>query len=36
MENRIKKWFEINIAWFFINGKKRKNWEKYLKEKYGR
>ena len=36
MKNRIKKWFDLNISWFFINGRKRKNWEKILKDKYGR
>lgn len=28
------KWFEINLGWFFINGRKQEQWNKYLKEKY--
>ena len=31
----IKKWFEINLGWFFINGRKQDQWGKYLREKYG-
>lgn len=28
------KWFEINLGWFFVNGRKRDRWGKYLREKY--
>ena len=31
----FKKWFEINLGWFFINGRKQDQWVKYLKNKYG-
>jgi len=31
----FKKWFEINLGWFFINGRKQDQWGKYLREKYG-
>jgi len=30
----MKKWFEINLGWFFINGRKQKQWSEYLKQKY--
>lgn len=30
------KWFEINLGWFLINGRKQQQWNKYLKQKYGR
>jgi hypothetical protein len=30
------KWFEINLGWFFINGRKQEQWSEYLKQKYGR
>jgi hypothetical protein len=30
------KWFEINLGWFFVNGRKQEQWNKYLKEKYGK
>ena len=30
------KWFEINLGWFFINGRKQGEWNEYLKQKYGR
>ena len=31
----FKKWFEINLGWFFINGRKQEQWGKYLRDKYG-
>jgi len=30
----MKKWFEINLGWFFINGVKQQQWSEYLKKKY--
>jgi hypothetical protein len=30
------KWFEINLGWFFVNGRKQEQWNIYLKEKYGK
>jgi hypothetical protein len=30
----MKKWFEINLGWFFINGRKQEQWNEYLKQKY--
>ena len=30
----MKKWFEINLGWFFINGRKQQQGNEYLKEKY--
>ena len=32
---KIIKWFELNLGWFFINGRKQKQWNEYLKQKYG-
>jgi hypothetical protein len=31
---RFIKWFELNFGWFFINGRKRDRWGKYLRDKY--
>ena len=31
----FKKWFEINLGWFFINGRKQDQWGEYLRDKYG-
>jgi hypothetical protein len=28
------KHFELNFGWFFVNGFKRADWNKYLKNKY--
>lgn len=28
------KWFEINLGWLFINGRKQQQWNMYLKNKY--
>jgi len=30
----MKKWFEINLGWFFINVRKQEQWNEYLKKKY--
>jgi hypothetical protein len=30
----MNKWFEINLGWFFVNGRKQKVWREYLKKKY--
>jgi len=32
--NKIHRWFELKIGWMFVNGRKREDWNKYLKEKY--
>ena len=32
----MSKWFEINLGWFFINGRKQQQWNEYLKQKYER
>jgi len=31
---RINRWFEINCGWFFINGRKREEWDNYIRDKY--
>jgi hypothetical protein len=28
------KWFELNLGWFFINGRKQNDWTAYLRNKY--
>jgi len=33
---KINRWFELNLGWFFINGRKQDPWTKYLKKKYGK
>jgi hypothetical protein len=30
----FEKWFELNLGWFFVNGRKQESWFKHLKEKY--
>ena len=32
--NKINRWFEIKLGWIFVNGRKREDWNKYLKDKY--
>ena len=32
---RIEKWLDLNLGWFFINGRKQDQWNEHLKEKYG-
>ena len=31
---RFQRWFDINLGWFFINGRKQEKWFDYLREKY--
>ena len=33
MRNFIK-WFELNLGWFFVNGRKQSAWAEYLRKKY--
>jgi len=35
MFKKINKWFELNLGWFFVNGRKRASWAEYLRKKYG-
>ena len=32
---KIERWFDLNLGWFFINGRKQEKWQQYLKGKYG-
>ena len=32
---KFLKWFNLHIAWIFVNGFKREEWNDYLKQKYG-
>lgn len=32
--NILRKWFELKIGWFFINGNKQDEWSDYLEKKY--
>jgi hypothetical protein len=34
MKYRIIKWFELNLGWFFVNGRKQETYANYLKNKY--
>lgn len=31
---KINRWFDINLGWLFVNGRKAEEWEKYIKDKY--
>ena len=31
----INKWLEMNLGWFFVNGRKQAAWAEYLRKKYG-
>ena len=31
---KLVRWFDINMGWFFINGRKQEWWSNYVKEKY--
>ena len=32
---RLNRWFEMNLGWFFVNGRKQAAWAEYLRKKYG-
>ena len=32
--NNFIKWFELNLGWFFINGRKQAACAEYLRKKY--
>ena len=34
MIKKLNRWFELNLGWFFINGRKQEQWNEYLKNKY--
>jgi len=34
MGRKIKKWFELNLGWLFVNGRKQEKYIEYLKKKY--
>ena len=34
--NKFIKWFELNLGWFFVNGRKQSDWAAYLRKKYGK
>jgi hypothetical protein len=34
MFKKLNKWFELNWGWFFINGRRQKEWCEILKDKY--
>lgn len=34
MIKKFKKWFELNIGWFFVNGHKQEKYYEWLKFKY--
>jgi hypothetical protein len=36
MKYKIIKWFELNLGWFFINGRKQEAYIEYLRNKYGK
>ena len=36
MFRKIAKWFDLNVGWIFVNGRKRDWGEDYLKEKYSK
>jgi hypothetical protein len=31
---RIEKWFDLNLGWIFVNGRKQDEWCEHLKRKY--
>jgi hypothetical protein len=33
---RLNRWFELNLGWFFVNGRHADAYRDYLKDKYGK
>lgn len=36
MFKKIVKWFDLNLGWIFVNGRKREWWQNRLKDKYSK
>jgi hypothetical protein len=34
-EKRFRRWFDLNLGWIFINGRKQEEWQEHLKKEYG-
>ena len=32
---KLNRWFELNLGWFFVNGRKQDAYREYLRNKYG-
>lgn len=33
---RLVKWFELNLGWLFVNGRKQDKYVEHLRKKYGK
>jgi len=33
---KLNRWFELNLGWFFVNGRKQDAYKDYPKSKYGK
>ena len=31
---KLERFFDLRVGWFFVNGRKKEEWYKYLKNKY--
>tara|TARA_R100001463_G_C3544514_1_gene222587 strand:- start:51 stop:155 length:105 start_codon:yes stop_codon:yes gene_type:complete len=31
---KLNNWFEINLGWIFVNGRKQEEWVEYIKNKH--
>jgi len=31
---RLNRWFELNLGWFFVNSRKQDAYKKYLEDRY--
>ena len=31
---KFQRWFDLNLGWFFVNGRKQEWWAQHLKKKY--
>ena len=36
MIKKLNRWFELNLGWFFIGGRKQEQWNEYLRKKYNK
>lgn len=34
--SKLKKWFDIKLSWFFVNGRKADEHYEYLRKKYNK
>lgn len=35
MLKKFERWFDLNLGWFFVSGRKQDAWREYIRKKHG-